>query len=444
MNKKYQIFISSTYEDLIEERKIVQETILSMYQFPIGMEMFSADDEEQWEIIQETIDSSDYYVLIIGHRYGTVIDKGEFKGISYTEKEYRYAKEKGIPILVFIISDTAVTLPKNIEKDPSKVEKLEEFKKEAKIGRMVEWWDNKEELARKVMNSLNKQFYKGKRAGWIRAEAFDIEKTQNEIIELNKENRKLKKELEDLKKEIEVRIPKIELSINEMKEIEVPFWERNMKGIELEFLPLEYEDVPDGLGISEKEIDEYNESLPSDEEIKKYKDDILFVERAKKHSTEIDIKISNNGMKKANDIRIELCFPDEIRVFEKTMIKDIEYPNFPMKVENPINKYYREKNNIMIPGIIQNDDYFKYNVSPKHINNLISSVRNISSTNKYFVNDDNSISIRMNNLMHEYEWGINDEYIIVPRKKGEFEIECHIICEEYSREQIQIIPVIVK
>ena len=86
MEKKYQIFISSTYEDLKEERKKVQDTILSMYQFPIGMEMFSAADEEQWEIIRETIDSSDYYVLIIGHRYGSVIEEGEYAGISYTQK----------------------------------------------------------------------------------------------------------------------------------------------------------------------------------------------------------------------------------------------------------------------------------------------------------------------------------------------------------------------
>ena len=46
MEKKYQIFISSTYEDLKEERRKVQDTILSMYQFPIGMEMFSAADED--------------------------------------------------------------------------------------------------------------------------------------------------------------------------------------------------------------------------------------------------------------------------------------------------------------------------------------------------------------------------------------------------------------
>ena len=62
MEKKYQIFISSTYKDLIEARSKVRDAILSMMHFLVGMEMFNAADEEQWEIIQETIDSSDYYV----------------------------------------------------------------------------------------------------------------------------------------------------------------------------------------------------------------------------------------------------------------------------------------------------------------------------------------------------------------------------------------------
>lgn len=64
MEKKYQVFISSTYKDLIEARSKVRDAILSMMHFPVGMEMFNAADEEQWEIIQETIDSSDYYVLM--------------------------------------------------------------------------------------------------------------------------------------------------------------------------------------------------------------------------------------------------------------------------------------------------------------------------------------------------------------------------------------------
>ena len=72
MDKKYQFFISSTFEDLKEERKKVMDTILSMNQFPAGMEMFSAADEEQWQIIKETIDVSDYYILIVGMKYGSI------------------------------------------------------------------------------------------------------------------------------------------------------------------------------------------------------------------------------------------------------------------------------------------------------------------------------------------------------------------------------------
>ena len=56
MEKKYQIFISSTYIDLVEARVKVRDAILSMLHFRVGMEMFNAADEEQWEIIQEKID----------------------------------------------------------------------------------------------------------------------------------------------------------------------------------------------------------------------------------------------------------------------------------------------------------------------------------------------------------------------------------------------------
>lgn len=140
MEKKYQIFISSTYKDLIEARSKVRDAILSMMHFPVGMEMFNAADEEQWEIIQETIDSSDYYVLILGQRYGSVIESGSDAGISYTEKEFRYAREKKIPVLVFIIDDDVAIKPEFIEKDPESIKKLADFKTEAKKGRTVQWW----------------------------------------------------------------------------------------------------------------------------------------------------------------------------------------------------------------------------------------------------------------------------------------------------------------
>lgn len=56
LDKRYQIFISSTYKDLIEERQKVTQAILKLYHFPIGMEMFHADNKEQWCQIKNTID----------------------------------------------------------------------------------------------------------------------------------------------------------------------------------------------------------------------------------------------------------------------------------------------------------------------------------------------------------------------------------------------------
>ncbi len=142
MDIKYQIFISSTYTDLKEARERITKAILSSYHIPIGMEMFNAGDEEQWEVIKKTIDVSDYYVLIIGHRYGSLTDEG----ISYTEKEYRYAKEKGIPIHVFIRKDDVATKPDEREENTDSILKLKAFREEAKTGRIVDFWEHISEL----------------------------------------------------------------------------------------------------------------------------------------------------------------------------------------------------------------------------------------------------------------------------------------------------------
>ena len=103
MEKKYQIFISSTYTDLIEERKRVRDTIPSMLHFPVGMEIFGAADEEQWEIIRNTIDSSDYYVLLVAHRYGSVISEGPDAGISYTEKRKKSIVMRRKKVFLFLL-----------------------------------------------------------------------------------------------------------------------------------------------------------------------------------------------------------------------------------------------------------------------------------------------------------------------------------------------------
>lgn len=168
-NKKYQIFISSTYDDLIDERQKVIDSILAMYNFPVGMEMFSAANISQWEIIKHTIDSSDFYVLILAKRYGSVIKTGPDAGISYTEKEYRYAKSQNIPILVFIKNDSAITVDK-IDTDSENLKKLQKLEDEITSNQEVEWFSNINELATEVTRALYKAIDMNDRPGWVRGD----------------------------------------------------------------------------------------------------------------------------------------------------------------------------------------------------------------------------------------------------------------------------------
>lgn len=437
MEKKYQIFISSTYEDLKEERRKVQDTILSMYHFPIGMEMFSAADEEQWEIIQETIDSSDYYVLIIGYRYGSVIEKGKDKGISYTQKEFRYAVSQKIPVLAFLVDEKNVAVtPDKIEQDSSLKVSLEKFKQEVMKGRTVEWWKSEEDLSNKVMNALNKQINRGKRPGWIREDVLKIEEMQNEIVELNKEIRKLREENSELKKSIVIRKPDLALTINDSTEIQIPFIEDNSNTIDCDYMELTMEIVPYEArrSITQSMLDEYNSKLPSKEIIEKYKEKMRFYKQAVNHPFNIYLTIHNEGNLKANDILIEMICPPEIVLYEKDT--EFSIPESPKKGINPIDKFCRDR--IKAPTIEIN------HVFPGMSGLLGSSyIRQMDAPNKHYYNDDNSLSIRMKKLMTGYTWTIKNEYILVPKEKGLFEIECHFICDEYGEKDVRIIKVVV-
>jgi len=99
--RRYQVFVSSTFLDLQEERSKVIEALLGMQAFPAGMELFPASDESQWELIRRVIDDSDHHIVILGGRYGSQAPDG----LSYTEKEYRYAVETGTPVLGFVRAD---------------------------------------------------------------------------------------------------------------------------------------------------------------------------------------------------------------------------------------------------------------------------------------------------------------------------------------------------
>lgn len=187
MASKYQVFVSSTYRDLHEERDLVIKAILEMGHIPVGMEMFSAADEEQWNIIKKQIDQSDYYIVVTAHCYGTCDDAG----LSYTEKEYDYAVSVGIPTLGFVLDDS-VTWPKeksDVEK--TAIKRLKAFKEKIKL-KPVSFWKNGEDLYGRCSIALMKGFNAYPREGWVRASEVQDTATAKEIVRLSSENAELR------------------------------------------------------------------------------------------------------------------------------------------------------------------------------------------------------------------------------------------------------------
>lgn len=196
MKKRYQVFVSSTFADLKEERKLVMQAVLERKCFPAGMELFPAMDKKQFDYIKQVIDDSDYYLLIIGVRYGS-LDEDK---VSFTEKEYDYAVAKGIPVIAFLPSDNSII--NKVDVDESKQEKLKEFKEKVKSGRLVKFWDNAHDLKAKVISSLVDVFEDQPQIGWVRSNAVASGEAQKEIDRLQKEITRYQDDLKKLQDDL--------------------------------------------------------------------------------------------------------------------------------------------------------------------------------------------------------------------------------------------------
>lgn len=194
MDKRYQVFISSTFADLEEERKGVMEAIVELDCFPAGMEMFPASNMEQFEYIKSVIDESDYYVIIVAGRYGSVAEDG----ISYTEKEFDYAREQGIPILAFVKENINELPSTKIEIDQNKRKKLDEFRLKVLDGRLAKFWDTSEQLKYCLHSSLAREMKMNPRIGWIRGDSSSDINIYKTIEKLKEDNKKLRDENKQL------------------------------------------------------------------------------------------------------------------------------------------------------------------------------------------------------------------------------------------------------
>lgn len=189
MEKRYQVFVSSTFMDLKEERQQIIQTLMEMDCLPAGMELFPAADEEQMDFIKKVIDDCDYYLLLIGGRYGATTTEG----VSYTEKEYDYALIKGLKVIAFLHEDPAnIPLGKS-EQNPVAQGRLAAFRDKVKTGRLVKFWSHAKDLPGLVALSLSRTIKTYPAVGWVRGNNLATADVLAQINHLRQENEELRK-----------------------------------------------------------------------------------------------------------------------------------------------------------------------------------------------------------------------------------------------------------
>ena len=195
-HKRLQVFVSSTYTDLQKERQAAVEAILVAGHIPAGMELFTSGDESQMEVINQWIDESDIYLLILGGRYGSIESKS---GKSYIQLEYEYAVTKRKSLFACVINEPALEA-RVMQLGTSVIEtsepaKLKNFRAIV-LSKMVRFWDDYKDIKITVGETLAHLSRREELAGWVRADSqVNTAVLADEIARLSSENARLREHM---------------------------------------------------------------------------------------------------------------------------------------------------------------------------------------------------------------------------------------------------------
>lgn len=192
-NKRYQVFLSSTFTDLVEARAEVIQALLELDCMPAGMELFPAANDDQWNWIKRVIAESDYYVVIVAGRYGSV---SKATALSYTEMEYRYAIEIGKPTIALLHQDPSSISAKYSESSQEGREKLAAFRELAQ-RKLCKFWTTPADLGAKVSRSLTQLIRQHPSIGWVRSDQLSRE-TASEVLQLRRQVDELENRLQSI------------------------------------------------------------------------------------------------------------------------------------------------------------------------------------------------------------------------------------------------------
>ena len=144
------VFVSSTWLDLEPERKAVEAVVHRTRETKfVGMEYFGGRDETTRRASLDEVDRSELYVGVFAARYGSGI----------TEDEYRRARSRDLPCLVYFKSDAVALTPDQKETDAEKTSRLAALKQELRAAHTIKQFTSPEDLAAQFATDLHRWLF---------------------------------------------------------------------------------------------------------------------------------------------------------------------------------------------------------------------------------------------------------------------------------------------
>jgi hypothetical protein len=194
--RRFEVFVSSTYDDLREARQRVTMALLECDAFPTGMEIFPATDDDAWTLIRRIIDDCDYYLLVIAGKYGSI---DPTSGLSYTEMEYDYAVSVGKPVMAFLHGSPGKLTADLCESTDERRTKLDNFREKVRKAKHVKLWQSIDELPGHVSLTYTKFVNYYPATGWIRADQASSTESLKELLDAKSRIEQLEAVLEKTK-----------------------------------------------------------------------------------------------------------------------------------------------------------------------------------------------------------------------------------------------------
>lgn len=185
LDKRYQVFITTSGKEMQPERMIVSQTLIGMGFFSWGLEQRTPVTTA---FARRQIDDCDYVLLLLGSQYG----EQSVSGISYMHLEYIYAVTKQKPIIVFMHADPDARAPELQEQSPALKQRFHDFRQQLqKEVEQVVYYKSPRELELAIRTHVPQMLERYPVVGWVRPQS--IQAMQDEIDRLKSQLQQLQK-----------------------------------------------------------------------------------------------------------------------------------------------------------------------------------------------------------------------------------------------------------